>query len=194
MNYLTSLLQPLQQKYLLIEANGNCNVLFHTIKANSQTTLTHNHSSYSWLGCQLDTKKVIDDARRYLETPWVFDTHYVGITRRRQAWTHFSFLKYTSNKDLHYRPGILRHPPGLVYPGHCPWVTSQLLTLLNLPIICQVPSSTQQQTNRELSTYDRPATWTFHKFTHNTLTYTSEEICSVHRQCLWTLIKGSFFI
>lgn len=138
------------------------------------------------------TQKLTDDAKRYLETPWVFDTHYVGITRRRQAWTYFSFLKYTSNKDLHYRPGILRQPPGLVYPGHCPWVTSQLPTLLNLPITCQVPSSTQQQTNHELSTCDRPATWTFHKFTHNTLTYTWEEICSVHRQCLWTLIKGYF--
>lgn len=74
------------------------------------------------------------DAKRYLEWPMLSDTHYPGITRTRQAWTYFPFLRYNSNKELHYSLGIFRHPLGLICPGLHPWVTSQLAGLLHLPV------------------------------------------------------------
>lgn len=85
------------------------------------------------LDCGFDTK-VTHDAKRYLEWPLLFDTHYPGITRTRQAWTYSPFLLYNLNKESHYSPGILRRSLGLICPRLHPWVTSQLFGLLHLPV------------------------------------------------------------
>lgn len=92
-----------------------------------------NYSRTCVWDCGFDTR-VTHDAKRYLEWPMLFDTHYPGITRTRQAWTYFPFLQYNLNKELHYSSGIFRRSLGLICPKLHPWVTSQLPGLLHLPV------------------------------------------------------------
>lgn len=85
------------------------------------------------LDCGFDIK-VMDEAIGYLKWPLLFDTHYPGITRRHQEWTHCPFLQRSWNKDLHYMPGILKTFVGPYLLEAALQVTCQLPGLLHLPV------------------------------------------------------------
>lgn len=101
---------------------------------NKSHILKWNSYSYTCTWIVVLTPKWCMMPKRYLEWPMVFDTHYPGITRTRQAWTYFPFPQYNLNKGLHYSGGILRRSLGLICPGLHPWVSSQLPGLLHVPV------------------------------------------------------------
>lgn len=61
------------------------------------------------------------------------DTCCIRITLKHQAWTYFSFLHYTPNKEPHYEK-YSSGPEGRSGLGQHLWLTFQLKTWLNLPI------------------------------------------------------------
>lgn len=125
-----------------------CSVHFKALAYNKSHILKWNDYSYNRVWIAAFDTKVTHNAKRYLENPLLSDTHYPNITRTRQAWTYSPFLRYNSNKELHYSPGILRRSLGRILPRLRPWVTSQRAGLLHLPVKRRLALPLVQQQTR----------------------------------------------